>query len=284
MRYDAHSGDNDLALTPIDRTVDRSWYLQAADQLRAHIVAGRPAPGNRLPSELELLHRFDASRQTVRRALEVLRQEGLVEPVKGVGVFVRADRTTPVLYLRPQDRFKRVHRDAGDSALHADARDQRVDIEQTVHAVGEVRADPQVAACLAIGAGTPVLVRRRLISVRRRTSPSEAYRRAQLADSYFPMAVAERVPRLRDRNTGPGGTYARLEDQGLVLSHFDEQVTFRMPNDEEARWLRIGPGTPVIDLIRVAHTGSGPVECFVSVMAGDKYGLEHRIALDGSQE
>ena len=53
--------------------------------------AGEFAPGRLLPSEAELSQTYGASRVTVRRALEVLRDEGLVDSRQGFGWFVSAD-------------------------------------------------------------------------------------------------------------------------------------------------------------------------------------------------
>ncbi len=47
-------------------------------------------PGDRLPSENELVEQFQVSRQTVRKALSVLEEEGIVKRVKGSGTYLRS--------------------------------------------------------------------------------------------------------------------------------------------------------------------------------------------------
>ena len=66
-------------------------YQQIAEHLRARVLAGEFAAGRMLPSESELSAEFDASRVTVRRALELLRDEGLVDARQGFGWFVAGD-------------------------------------------------------------------------------------------------------------------------------------------------------------------------------------------------
>jgi len=66
-------------------------YQQIAENLRERLVAGNFAAGQMLPSESELSAEFSASRVTVRRALEVLRDEGLVNARQGFGWFVPGD-------------------------------------------------------------------------------------------------------------------------------------------------------------------------------------------------
>ena len=63
-------------------------YKRVADELRAAILAGRYAPGRRLPAERELGEMFNVSRPTVREAVIALELQGLVEVRVGAGVFV----------------------------------------------------------------------------------------------------------------------------------------------------------------------------------------------------
>lgn len=71
--------------------VRQTRYHQIADELRTRVEGGEYGTGRLLPSEAELSTRFCASRVTVRRALEVLRDEGLVDSRQGFGWFVAAD-------------------------------------------------------------------------------------------------------------------------------------------------------------------------------------------------
>jgi GntR family transcriptional regulator len=64
-------------------------YRRIAAHFRADVEAGRLQPGERLPSENELMERFTVSRITVRNAIAVLAAEGVVETRHGSGTFVR---------------------------------------------------------------------------------------------------------------------------------------------------------------------------------------------------
>jgi GntR family transcriptional regulator len=63
-------------------------YLQLADLFRQRIAKGQWVSGERLPSLFELVREFDVARVTVRQAIDVLRREGLLDPVQGRGTFV----------------------------------------------------------------------------------------------------------------------------------------------------------------------------------------------------
>lgn len=64
-------------------------YQEIADELRERARAA--APGSLLPSESELSGEFAASRVTVRRALDVVRDEGLIDARQGFGWFVATE-------------------------------------------------------------------------------------------------------------------------------------------------------------------------------------------------
>lgn len=74
--------------TSISRHRDGTLTRQVTDTLREGILAGNPSPGQKLPSEAQLIGAFNVSRTVIREALSALREEGLVEPRQGAGVFV----------------------------------------------------------------------------------------------------------------------------------------------------------------------------------------------------
>jgi DNA-binding GntR family transcriptional regulator len=62
-------------------------YLQVADLLAARIEAGELT--GRMPAERDLASEYGVAYGTIRRAMEVLRERGLVESVHGRGTFTR---------------------------------------------------------------------------------------------------------------------------------------------------------------------------------------------------
>lgn len=56
--------------------------------LREDIASGRYAPGQKLPSEAQLINTFGVKRHVVRKAVDLLRSEGLIVSHQGAGVFV----------------------------------------------------------------------------------------------------------------------------------------------------------------------------------------------------
>lgn len=66
-------------------------YRAIADELRRRVEGGDLAAGALLPSESELSAAYEVSRVTVRKALELLRDEGLIDARQGFGWFVASD-------------------------------------------------------------------------------------------------------------------------------------------------------------------------------------------------
>jgi GntR family transcriptional repressor for pyruvate dehydrogenase complex len=83
-------------------------YHEIVAQIKALIAQGRIQPGDRLPPERELADLFRASRSSVRDALRVLEQMGLIESRHGDGTYVRTlevdELTEPMATLLLQSR------------------------------------------------------------------------------------------------------------------------------------------------------------------------------------
>src|SRR6202043_2029538 len=73
----------------IDRNISVPAYQQVADHIKSQILGGKLAAGGRLPPESELMDGSKLSRVTIRKGLEILEKEGLVERKQGLGTFVR---------------------------------------------------------------------------------------------------------------------------------------------------------------------------------------------------
>src|SRR4051812_39022928 len=79
----------------VDTNDPRPPYVQVADGLRAAIRTGELAPGVRLASGRELASQWGVALMTLQKAIDLLRDEGLVYSQQGRGVFVAADGKVP---------------------------------------------------------------------------------------------------------------------------------------------------------------------------------------------
>ena len=90
--------DSGVLTQAVDPASDRAVYKQIADHLRTAIGRGSLREGEQLPSEAQLMEHYGVARMTIRNALRVLQDEGLVTAEHGRGVYVRA--RPPVILQR----------------------------------------------------------------------------------------------------------------------------------------------------------------------------------------
>jgi GntR family transcriptional regulator len=257
----------DAVLTEtIDPTSDRAVYRQIADHLRASVVRGRLREGDQVPSETQLMEHYGVARMTVRNALRVLQDEGLITAEHGRGVYVRA---RPPVRRLASDRFAQRHRKGGKAAFTVEAEQVGATPLVDMIKVSEKRPPDDVADRLRLDDDDQAIERSRRYSLDGRP--------VETAVSYIPADLAEGTP-IADPNPGPGGIYARLEEQGHTLARFTEDVSARMPTPGETKTLGLRTGVPVFHLIRTAYDVDGrAVEVCDTVMAADAYLLSYEL-------
>jgi GntR family transcriptional regulator len=129
----------------------RTLVLQLRDQLERAVRSERMRPGDKLPSELELASRFAVSRSSVREALKLLEQDGLIDVHHGSGRFVSASAALRV--NRPITRFEGVTELLEDLGYHP---------INDVLSVERGLATDEERAALGLDAGAEVVRLRRL--------------------------------------------------------------------------------------------------------------------------
>jgi GntR family transcriptional regulator len=200
-------------------------YAQVADALRADIRAGTYGPGDRLPSERELVDRFKVSAGSVRAALVQLRTEGLIVSYQGRGVFVTEQtglRRLSTDITTGQGFYTMLERVGAEPA--------------TKTTVSRGPATEEVAGYLEIPPGEEVVIRGRILRV-------EGQPPTGLAVSYFPVWVVEQAPNLADPNVSGLPKWLR---QAFGPTYSDDLIDARMPTPEEIELLEIPDGVPVL--------------------------------------
>lgn len=239
-------------------------YEAIAEVLRARISSGDLAPGEKVPSENEIMESFGVGRDTAYKALQVLRDEGLTESRRGAPTRVR--KFHPVRRSASKRLSSQVW-GGGTSMWDIDVRDEKtkvVDVE-----VDRVEASSRVAAALGVTRGTPVIRRSR-----RYVLGSKPILKAV---SYLPADIADGT-RIAEIDTGDGGIYGRLKELGYGPARFAEEVRVRMPNKDEKVQLQLERGTPVILLVRTAFADNGRVvEVNEMVLDSASYILDYEI-------
>ena len=141
----------------IDPASDRAVYRQIADHLRDAIARSRLAEGEQLPSEAQLMEHYGVARMTIRNALRILLDEGLVTAEHGRGVYVRS---RPPVRRLASDRFAQRHRKEGKAAFTVEA--AQIGATPSRHADGERgAATGDIADRLGLAEDTGTVVRSR---------------------------------------------------------------------------------------------------------------------------
>jgi len=243
----------------------RPLQVRVADDIRAKIEAGEYAPGQQLPTYDALADTYLCSLAVVRKAADLLKQQGLLITVQGKGTFVRERARAR---RHGTDRYSRSRWSSGSAILVAEAARQGLEASQLMRFLGTTPAPAAAAERLGIETGTPVHVRRRTTLIDGRPN--------QLADSYYEAALAEAVPALKEEDTGPGGGFARIEEAGYRLARIREEIALRMPTGPESAALQLPEGTPVAELVRTVYDPRGrPLEVMIAVIAGDMVAFDY---------
>ncbi|MFD9789662.1 GntR family transcriptional regulator [Streptomyces sp. NPDC059070] len=246
-------------------------YERIADELRESIRAGKLAPGDQLPTEAKLSDQFGRSVPTIREALRLLRDEGLIEKQHGRGNFVRRPRT-PVVRDNARHQWEK------DRAREPETK--RLETGATEHDTGltvndlvfhasyrEAKADAELAEALGVPEGTLLLQRTYRTRYSAETAPFN------LVTSYLIHELVAGNPALLDetKEPWPGGTMNQLFTIGIELGRIEERVTARPPSPEEAEELELPPGTAVVLLRKTSYDiNDRPVEVSYVTVPGDR--------------
>lgn len=249
----------------------RSIAQEIADDLRTAIQSGELPPGALLPSEREMIERYDVSKTTVAKAIAILRSAGLVVTTPGRGVFV--PKRPPVRRIS-SERY-RADADPQDTPSTSFTADQGITWQEyrLDKAYRWIEADERLAELFGVEVDTRVLERRFVFYAK--GDPSQMSRPCLLASDVEGTPVAD-----PDREPWPGGTIAQLRSIGIEIDDITESVTARMPTPEEAVTLRIGGGVPVFAITRRMLAGGRVVEVADPiVIPADRAILDYRIQL-----
>ena len=231
----------------LDRVGPVPLYAQVAERLEALIADGTLPSGTRLENEIAMGERFGLSRPTMRRAIQVLVDKGLLVRRRGVGTQVVQGSIT---------------RRAELSSLYDDlAQDGRRPTTEVL-VYEQLLPSPELTQLLGVEVDHPVLHLRRLRS----------------ADG-VPIALMENhliaAPTVGREELEHRGLYEMLRERGSTMRVARQFVTARAATKEEAKLLDVRVGGPILTLERTAYDQSGQiVEIGHTHYRPDRYTIE----------
>lgn len=236
----------------------------AAD-FRALIMSGEWEPGHRVPSNSELTVKFKTSNVTIQRALNLLKDEELLEGRSGSGVFVREDAPltiTPVSYMAPSAPGEpyRWITEAAKREQHG---------SNQIIRVGEVATPKRVARALGLTEGGTAMLR-----VRVGLLDGEP---AELTHSYYPMELAAGT-RLADRRLIRGGSPTLLAEMGFPPREQADEVATRKATQAEHLLLQLPDDVPVLEIFRIVFSDERrPIEVTELVKPGHLFKMGYHL-------
>jgi GntR family transcriptional regulator len=230
-------------------------YGKVEEILASEIAQGEFEPGDRLPSEDEMIARFDVSRITVRRAVQNLIQRGIVEIQRGRGTFVLAPTVTQDL-----TRLTGFVEDMENHRRKASARVLRQ---------GVVAASERVAHRLGISKGTRVM---RIERVRLADSVPMSF-----DETYLPLEIGRKIVK-NDLRVMP--IFTLLEQKyGIPLTEAEYSLEAAAASAPIANALNVAEGAPIFRIERTSLTTEGrPVDYEVLSYRGDLIRFVTRLA------
>jgi len=230
-------------------------YEAIVRDLRDQVRRGELAPGDRVPTEAELQERYSVSKNTVRKAVGILVSTGVLDTQGTRGTFVRERRPLAITATRYERERGATANDAYNDELEAQGRKHRREFSSVIEF-----ASDDVAVRLDVEIDSPVVCRSELCYIDNRPNSTMV--------SYYPMHIAQGTE-IATRENVSRGIIRVLKELGHEEVGYRDEVSPRMPTEEEERILQLGPGVPVLDWIRTAYSREQPVRMTRRVYAGD---------------
>ncbi|MFF5638243.1 GntR family transcriptional regulator [Streptomyces sp. NPDC012825] len=249
----------------------RDPYQKIASDIRRGILRGDLEPGAKLPAVVKLMEQYgNPSNVTVQKALQLLKDEGIIEGRPGKGVYVRQhgqQAIEPLAYMAPAN--------AGEPYKWMTEASKRGQVGGArLLDVAVVTPPAEVAAALELEGMEQVLLRKLLLTLD--GEPTE------LTRSYYPLSLCEGTPMMENRRI-KGGTPALLSSMGFPPRESVDDVSAEIPTEEEAVALELPKGMPVLVSFRVVYSDDRrPIEATLMTKAAHRYRLRYRMRVDTS--
>jgi GntR family transcriptional regulator len=211
-------------------------YLRVYEVLRRRIEDHEYPVGSFLPPEPELGRLMAVSRATVRKAVEMLTDDGFVVVRRGRGTEILDFRAIQKLHFVTS--FSETLREQGFAVTYRDV------------SVSTAAATPSLAKDLDVAPGSPLVLIHRLALANGKP--------IALMENYL---IPELAPGIEGKVERIHSLYAFLESEyGLAIEAANDYISARTATRSECRQLRIAPGSSLLVVRRVTYARGRRVE------------------------
>jgi GntR family transcriptional regulator len=231
----------------LERNSPTPLYTQISEDLRERITQGL-SPGDRLPSENQLVQQYHVSRNTIRLAIDRLHKHGLVYSIKGKGTFVNGERLQYGLFhlvsfteemirrgLRPTSRILKIEKISPPEMIR---RQLNLNPDQEVYLIERLR----------LANGKPMAINL----------------------SYYPCHLC---PTLDKEDLQHGSIYKTIENQyGRLIGYANQTIRPEIASKFHSEVMQVPYGSPMLVVEGVAYLcDHTPIEYSRLYYRGDRY-------------
>ncbi|MGD1857165.1 MAG: GntR family transcriptional regulator [Leptolyngbyaceae cyanobacterium] len=207
-------------------------HISISEKLRHQIEAGDYQPGEKLPSEHQLMKTFEVSRITVRRAVANLVSQGLAKSQQGKGVFVTPQKkvayslVSPLIFLE-QDLTRKGIQFTFESLVFR-----------------KLRTPKEIQAILQLPDKSTVYFQKKLLSMDGAVGAID--------ESYIVLELGQQFRDQLKRQM----TFPTLETHGIAVVQIDAVIECTHADYEMSGYLEVPLGQPLIVYCYTAYTSN----------------------------
>lgn len=232
----------------LDRSSRVPLYFQVAEQFERAILSGAIAPGEKIDNEVSLANALGLSRPTMRQAIQVLVDKGMLVRKRGVG--------TQVVHGK-------ISRSVELTSLFDDLSAAGKNPHSNVLALGQIPATEEVAQELQLAVGDRVWSLERLRYVGEEP--------LAVMHNFLPTDVVD----LSELDLARTGLYESLRQSGILLRVARQRIGARRADATDARLLNEKRGAPLLTMQRTTYDNAGrAVEFGRHAYRADLYSFE----------
>ncbi len=232
-------------------------YLEIRSYMIKQIEKGRLVPGDKIPSERELVDLFKVSRMTVRHAIDQLVNDGILVRLVGKGTYVSSERLSTALNVLNSFSEDIIASGHSPSA-------KLISVEKT-------QTGNTISSLLRIDKSREVIKVERLRLV-------DGLEMA-ITTSFFPVSRALPLDELDFTATS---IYRQIESLGLRIEKASETVTAEAADKRSAGFLRVKENSPLLKIIRLTFISNNvPIEYMEGLFRPDRYVISQELYRQG---
>lgn len=227
--------------------VMKPLYQKIYSEIKQTIINGTLSQSEKLPSENELCRIYNVSRITIRKALDLLTEEGWVVKIQGKGSFANPDAKVRSKIVGPSS--------------FSDFASAQGSTHKSIILKREIVRDKNISEKLSVNQSEDLLFIKRVLTLNDEPLMID---QAWLPAKFFPNLLTEVSEKM--------SLYKTLATRyNTLVEHSHKELNVSLPNNEQQELLHITATTPIFIVNKVAANQSDiPIEISEMIVRGDK--------------